>query len=92
MAAAKNQTGGFPEDLTMLDDLIRSYYSELLKTVEGNAKLGDFIKMIELRRKLAPADSDQKRFWRMLEKVRRETLGGPKAAKQKPARRRRAKS
>jgi len=30
--------------------------------------------MVELRRKLAPGDSDQKQFWKMLEKIRRETL------------------
>jgi len=27
-----------------------------------------------LRRKIAPDDSNQKKFWTMLEKVRRETL------------------
>lgn len=30
--------------------------------------------MVELRRKLAPGDADQKQFWKMLEKIRRETL------------------
>jgi len=63
-----------PEDLSMLDDLIKRCYRELLRSVEENAKLGDFIKMIELRRKIAPDDSNQKKFWTMLEKVRRETL------------------
>jgi hypothetical protein len=62
----------------MLDDLIRRCYRELLKSIEEDAKLGDFLKMIELRRKLAPGDSDQKRFWKMLEKIRRETLGHDK--------------
>lgn len=59
----------------MLDDLIRRCYGELLKSIEEHAKLGDFLKMVELRRKLAPGDSDQKQFWKMLEKIRRETLG-----------------
>jgi len=64
----------FPDDLAMLDDLIRRYYRELLKSVKEHAKLGDFIKMIELRRKLAPGDADQKEFWRMLEQIRQEAL------------------
>jgi hypothetical protein len=55
--------------------LIRRCYRELLKSIEEHAKLGDFLKMVELRRKLAPGDSDQKQFWKMLEKIRRETLG-----------------
>jgi hypothetical protein len=59
----------------MLDDLIRRCYQELLKSIEEHPKLGDFLKMVELRRKLAPGDSDQKQFWKMLEKIRRETLG-----------------
>ena len=58
----------------MLDDLIGKYYEELRQTVEKHVKLGDFIKMIELRRKLTPGDTDQKQFWRMLEKIRQEAL------------------
>ncbi|MFQ6008091.1 MAG: hypothetical protein ACE5K8_03980 [Candidatus Zixiibacteriota bacterium] len=63
-----------PNDLSMLDDLIRRCYRELLKIVEQNPKLGDFLKMIELRRKLAPSDADQKEFWKMLEQIRQEEL------------------
>ena len=71
---SKRTSQKLPEDLSMLDDLIKRCYRELLRSVEENAKLGDFIKMIELRRKIAPDDSNQKKFWTMLEKVRRETL------------------
>ena len=67
-----------PNDLEMLDELIKRYYKELLKSVEENAKLGDLIKMMEQRRKLAPGDSDQKQFWKMMENIRRETLVSPK--------------
>jgi hypothetical protein len=67
---------GLPEDIALMDELIRRYYKELLKSVKENVKMGDFIKMIEFRRKLAPAESSQKKFWAMLDKVRRETLGG----------------
>jgi hypothetical protein len=44
--------------------------------VKENVKMGDFIKMIEFRRKLAPAESEQKKFWAMLDKVRKEVLVG----------------
>ena len=71
----------------MLDDLIRRYYRELLRSLEEHVKLGDFIKMIELRRKLAPGDSDQKRFWKMLEKVRREILGQDEVKRLTPKKR-----
>jgi hypothetical protein len=63
-----------PNDLELLDDLIRKCCAELCKSTKMNAKLGDFIKMIELRRELAPAKSDQQKFWEMLEGVRQATL------------------
>lgn len=62
----------------MLDDLIRRYYRALLEKGEEDVKIGDFIKMVELRRKLAPADSEQKKFWRMLDRIRKDTLNGKK--------------
>jgi len=74
MAVKKKTPSDFPENLTMLDDLLARYYRELLKSIEEKPKLGDFIKMMELRHKIAPNDSDQKGFWKMLEKVRRDTL------------------
>lgn len=74
MPGAEQDLSKFPDDLSMLDDLIRRYYRELLKSVKEHVKLGDFIKMIELRRKLAPGDADQKEFWRMLEQIRQEAL------------------
>lgn len=66
-----------------MDELIRRYYQELLKSINENVKVGDFIKMIEFRRKLAPAEAAQKKFWAMLDKVRKEALGGAKALSQK---------
>ncbi len=74
MPRAGRSSNKFPDNLSMLDDLIRCCYSELLKSIQKQAKLGDFLKMVELRRKLALGDSDQKQFWKMLEKIRRETL------------------
>jgi hypothetical protein len=81
------------EDLKKLDSLIESCFEELSQKVKNEAKLGDLLKMIELRNKLAPAQSDQKEFWRMLENVRRDALSkGEKAeGKTAPARSRTAK-
>jgi hypothetical protein len=67
---------GLPQDIALMDDLIRKCYQELLKSVTKNVKIGDFMKMIEFRRRLAPADSAQTKFWAMLDKVRRDALGG----------------
>jgi hypothetical protein len=74
MPEVEQELSGFPDDLGMLDNLIRRSYKELLETKKESAKLGDLIKMIELRRKLAPGDADQQEFWKMLEQIRREAL------------------
>jgi hypothetical protein len=63
-----------PQNLKMLDKLIKKYYDTLVKTAEQHAKLEGLIKMIELRHKLAPADSDRKEFWKMLDEIRNEKL------------------
>ncbi len=62
--------------MELLDDFIAKYYKKLINKLEEeeNIKLGDWLKMIELKRKLTPADADQKKFWKMLDKIRRETL------------------
>jgi hypothetical protein len=78
MPRRKRESVDLPEDLAMLDELISQCYGELLRSVKGNAKLGDFIKMIELRRKLAPKDSDQREFWDMLDRIREKMLPGTK--------------
>ena len=74
MSNEEQDLSNLPNDLSMLDDLIRRCYRELKNIIEQNPKLGDFIKMIELRRKLAPSDADQQEFWRMLEQIRQEEL------------------
>jgi hypothetical protein len=78
------QDGTQPEScMNMLDQLIKEHYNELKKQVGQEARIGDFIKMIELRRKLAPADVDQREFWSMLEKIRQDTLRPKKPRKTK---------
>ena len=92
MARRKANVPDLPDDLVLLDDLIGKCYSELVKSITENAKLGDFLKMIELRRKLAPAESDQKKFWTMLDRIRRDTISDGKKGTAKRSRKSKAKS
>jgi len=63
-----------PDDIGMLDNLITELYKELLATIGAKGKLGDLLKMIELRRKLAPQESAQKAFWEMMARIREEAM------------------
>ncbi len=67
---------GLPDDLGMLDKLIKKYYTQLSNDAVKNAKLGDFLKMIELRQKLTPTESGKAAFWKMMENIRKENLPG----------------
>lgn len=62
-------------DLKFLDDLIAIFYEKLKKQLnkEKTFKLGDFLKMVELRNKLAPDSNSQKKLWDMLENIRKQT-------------------
>lgn len=85
-AVAKDPTGpekGANQELSELDSLISTCYNELCESIKGKAKLGDLLKMIELRRKLAPSDSAQREFWKMLERIRLEGLPGNEKGKTK---------
>lgn len=61
-------------ELEVLDKLIANYYKQLLKHGDEKVKLGDVLKMIELKRKLSPDNSDQKKFWKMINKIRKDNL------------------
>jgi hypothetical protein len=61
-------------DLQLLDDLLQTCYDALVEEVGQKPKLGDFLKMIELRRKLTPHDESQKELWALLERTRQEKL------------------
>ncbi len=63
--------------IDILDELIRIIYEHLLKDFDENLKVGDLLKMIELRHKLAPSSAEQEKFWAMLSKIRRDALKNP---------------
>lgn len=73
------------EDLKLLDDLIRRCYRTVTRQLDESTKLGDMLKMIELRRKLTPDDSSQKELWKLLEQVRRDALGAAGTGRKKKA-------
>jgi hypothetical protein len=60
--------------LKLLDDLIVKYGDVLMKKSDDDAKLGDFLKMIELRRKLTPENLEKKELWNLLKKIRNESM------------------
>ena len=62
------------EGLDLLDDLIAVEYFALKEQVKHDAKLGDFLKMLELRRKLAPENLEKKELWNLLRKIRNESM------------------
>ncbi|MEW6050829.1 MAG: hypothetical protein AB1644_07190 [Candidatus Zixiibacteriota bacterium] len=76
--AASKET--VPVGLDVLDGLIEKCYMEIAKTLKEKPKLGDLLKMIEMRKKLAPQNSAQREFWNMMDRIRREALANDGAA------------
>ncbi len=66
----------YPNNVGMLDKLIQKYYDELCEDLDTKVKIGDFLKMIELRQKLTPTESGKAAFWKMMENIRKEKLPG----------------
>ena len=64
------------EDKSTIDSLIEKHAKVLTDKADQNVKIGDLIKLIEIRMKLAPGEEDKKELLRLLEKVRRENLPG----------------
>jgi len=62
------------KDITLLDELITECSAALKEEIKKNPKVGDLIKMMEFRMKLAPGDTGRKDLLTLLEKIRRENL------------------
>lgn len=71
-------------DLEMLEDLKQKIHKGLkYKSV----KIGDLLKVIDMKNKLSVTGKAEKKFWDMIDELRRETLpGGAKPAKKKQKR------
>ncbi|KAA3634866.1 MAG: hypothetical protein DWP97_06120 [Calditrichaeota bacterium] len=71
----KKKSEDTPLELGYLDELIQKYAEKIFKKIENEqVKIGDLLKMIELKRKLSPSDSEQIKLWKMLEKIRLEEV------------------
>ena len=64
------------KDKSAIDELIETHFKELKDKADKTVKIGDLIKLMEIRLKLAPGEEDKKELLRLLEKVRRENLPG----------------
>lgn len=69
--------------LSLLDRMIIKYFKTLSQDNDKNPKLGDWLKMIELRRKLQPDEKPHEELWKKLEQVRKEMLDGNKSETRK---------
>ena len=77
MPAESNNIEAPRAALELLDDLIGIFYRRIVELNEQkklNVKPGDFIKMIELRNRLAPSKSEQQEFWAKIAKIRQDNL------------------
>ncbi|MFQ5606487.1 MAG: hypothetical protein ACE5GA_00965 [Candidatus Zixiibacteriota bacterium] len=73
------------DDLGRIEALIELMYDDLL--VEGGRfKVSELLKAIELKRKLAPADDREKRFWSMIDEIRAAELGASRRHNKKKRR------
>jgi hypothetical protein len=70
--------------LALLDDIIRSSYGKVKTDFEASPKLGEWLKMIELRVKLSAEKATNRELWQLLEEVRRDVLNGKKSDAGKP--------
>lgn len=60
--------------LTLLDDLLIGEYRKLKDPKDTSVRLGEFLKMIELRHKLTPSGTDQREFWAEMDRIRQKVL------------------
>lgn len=65
------------DDLDILEDLKQKIYNAI-KNDKPQPKVGDLLKVIELKRKLSVEGKGEKIFWNMVNKIREEELGKPK--------------
>ena len=80
------------DDFNILEEIKRKLYEGLPGEI-NDAKIGDLLKVIELKNKLAATGVAERKFWLMIDELRRENLAsgsrlsGSKAPKTKTVRR-----
>lgn len=61
------------DDLDLLEDLKKRIYNAIIED-EPQPKVGDLLKVIELKRKLSVEGKGEKKFWEMVNKLRKDEL------------------
>ena len=70
---AKAGTSASAVGLDLLDDLINESYL-LLKDKLEEVKLGEWLKMLETRKKLSPEGREKEELWDLLQKTRNASI------------------
>ena len=73
------------DDVEILENLKKILYEEITANKKP-AKVGDLLKVIDMRRKISAEGKGEKKFWEMVDRIRTEEL--TRAASKKPVRKR----
>jgi hypothetical protein len=65
------------DDIVILEELKMKIYNDL-NGDKPTMKVGDLLKIIELKNKLSISGRAEKKFWKMVNQIRREGLTRPK--------------
>jgi len=74
-----NEDNGNLTDLEILEKLKAKYYDALVSGIE-NPRVTDLLRIIEMKNKLTVAGSAEKKFWDLIDRLRREELNPRKKA------------
>lgn len=98
MECKDQQRNSGRDSTTRIDALIEAGFDKLHAKVsnDGIKTIGEFLKMIDMRMKVAAKEPGNREFWDMLDKIRKTQLGEKKpkitTARKRPARTRKEKA
>jgi len=79
MTVTPAETADQDRVIELYDELLEKVFNLVMDKLNDNPpKLGDFVKMFEIRIKSTPPSTRHKRFWKMLEEIRHNTLADRK--------------
>lgn len=73
--ATNDKIEPIPKDyISLLDTFLIEYTEQALEKIRNKEepKIGDLLKVLEKRIKINPESSEQKKFWKMIAKIRKE--------------------
>ncbi len=68
------------DDLEMLDEIRNELYKKIKNEME-KPKVGDLLRVIEMKQKLSVEGKGEKKFWEMVNRIRTEELNKAKTKK-----------